>query len=67
MNPVDSSKDANSRVDDVVKEALRVRERWLDQNTEEAKAEERLKDWEASKAFWKPWFRGHEEAKAKTV
>src|SRR5271165_793075 len=62
MNPVDSSKDANSRVGDVVKEALRVRERWLDQNAEEAKAEERLKDWEASKPFWKPWFRGHEKA-----
>jgi hypothetical protein len=64
MSPADSSKVANS-LGDLVKQALNVRERWLDQHAKEAKAacdEERLKEWKAAEPFWKPWFRGHADA-----
>jgi hypothetical protein len=62
MNAPDSPKTANS-LGEFVQHALEVRQQWLAQHDSEADEDEDLReDWKALKPFWKPWFRGHEDA-----
>jgi hypothetical protein len=62
MNPPDSSKVAKS-LGEFVEHALHVRQLWIDRHGQEGTEDkERADDWTSTKPFWKPWFRGHEDA-----
>jgi hypothetical protein len=60
MNLPDSAKIANS-LGEFLQHALEVRQQWLGQHDSE-QDEDLREDWKALKPFWKPWFRGHENA-----
>jgi hypothetical protein len=62
MPPPDSLKVART-LSELVVMAMAIRNHWWQQHTEEALGDRKLAEqWEETKQFWKPWFRGHKNA-----
>jgi hypothetical protein len=63
MNALDSPKIATS-IGTLVQRALDVRKQWSEQHVHGAAGDLKLKEqWEETEPFWKPWFRGHADAR----
>ena len=63
MNALDSLKIATS-IGTLVQRALDVRKQWSEQHVQGAAGDLKLKEqWEETEPFWKPWFRGHADAR----
>jgi hypothetical protein len=62
MDPSDSPKFART-LGELVEAAATIRNRWWERYTTAALGDSELAErWDETRQFWKPWFRGHEEA-----
>ena len=62
MPPPHSLKVAKT-LGELVELAMAIRNQWWQQHTEEALGDRKLAEqWDETKQFWRPWFRGHKDA-----